>query len=198
AFETDESAPPPPPPRSRRAGISIRLPPPMTASIEARIAEYAASPTPPSPPPSPLTPLSSPLPQIPSPSLPLPSPPTHTSPTYAEAPLGYKAFVIWLRAASPLPLPAPSLLLPLLATSHKEDVPEADSSAAAAAARQPGSSVARRADYSFVDTVDVSIRAAKERAMVVVRVVNLRVSYQADVHWREREEFYTCHQDAQD
>ncbi|GKE97927.1 hypothetical protein Tco_0021278 [Tanacetum coccineum] len=102
-------------------------------------------------------------------------------------------------AASPLPLPAPSLLLPLPATSHKEDVPEADSSAAAAAAaRQPGSSVARRADYSFVDTVDVSIRAAKERAMAIVRVVNLRVSYQADVRWRKSEEFYTCHQDAQD
>ncbi|GJT67257.1 hypothetical protein Tco_1018737, partial [Tanacetum coccineum] len=38
----------------------------------------------PTPPPSPLSPLSSPLPRI-------PSPPTHTSPTYAKAPLGYKA-----------------------------------------------------------------------------------------------------------
>ncbi|GJV52556.1 hypothetical protein Tco_1448297 [Tanacetum coccineum] len=37
----------------------------------------------------PLSPLSSPLPQIPSPPLPLLSPPT-TSPTYAEAPLGYR------------------------------------------------------------------------------------------------------------
>nr|GEX22009.1 putative reverse transcriptase domain-containing protein [Tanacetum cinerariifolium] len=67
AFETDESAPTPPSPRLRRAGISVRLPPPMAASMKVCIAEYAAAPTPPSP----LTPL----PQIPSPSLPLPSPP---------------------------------------------------------------------------------------------------------------------------
>ncbi|GJW14761.1 hypothetical protein Tco_0018894 [Tanacetum coccineum] len=62
AFETDESAPTPPSPRPRRAGISIRLPPPIAASIEAPIVEYAAAPTLPSPPPSPLTPLSSLLP----------------------------------------------------------------------------------------------------------------------------------------
>ncbi|GKE65622.1 hypothetical protein Tco_1519783, partial [Tanacetum coccineum] len=42
---------------------------------------------------------------IPSPPLPVPSPPT-TSPTYTEAPLGYRAAVIRLRVASPLPLPA--------------------------------------------------------------------------------------------
>ncbi|GKD15548.1 hypothetical protein Tco_1199955 [Tanacetum coccineum] len=57
---------------------------------------YASAPTPPSPPPSPLSSLSSPLPQIPSPPL----PPT-TSPIYAEAPLGYKAVGIRLRATSP-------------------------------------------------------------------------------------------------
>ncbi|GJZ93131.1 hypothetical protein Tco_0665196 [Tanacetum coccineum] len=75
-FKTDESAPIPPSHRLRRAGISVRLSPPMAASMEAHIAEYAATLTPPSPPPSPLTPLSSALPQIPSPLLPLPSPPT--------------------------------------------------------------------------------------------------------------------------
>ncbi|GKC20982.1 hypothetical protein Tco_1023132 [Tanacetum coccineum] len=63
AFEIDEFAPTPPrSPRLRRAGISVRLPPPMAASMEARIIEYAAAPTPPSPPPSLLTQLSSPLP----------------------------------------------------------------------------------------------------------------------------------------
>ncbi|GKD61212.1 hypothetical protein Tco_1298721, partial [Tanacetum coccineum] len=71
----------------------------MAASAEALIAEYTAAPTPPSPL-SPLTPLSSLLPQIPLPPLPLPSPPTHTSPTQAEAPLGYRAAGILLRAAS--------------------------------------------------------------------------------------------------
>ncbi|GKA87568.1 hypothetical protein Tco_0809332, partial [Tanacetum coccineum] len=90
AFETDKSAPTPPPPRSpwtkvpfsqtrlRRARKTVRPQPPMTASAEALIAEYASAPTPPSPPPSPLSPWSSPLPQIPSPPLPLPSLPTHT------------------------------------------------------------------------------------------------------------------------
>ncbi|GKA04245.1 hypothetical protein Tco_0677026, partial [Tanacetum coccineum] len=87
AFETDESAPTPPSPRHRRAEIYVKLPSPMVASMEARIAKYAAAPTPPSPPPSPLSPLSSPLLKIHSPLLPLPSPPT-TSPTYAEASLG--------------------------------------------------------------------------------------------------------------
>ncbi|GJR02790.1 hypothetical protein Tco_0525774 [Tanacetum coccineum] len=128
AFEIDEFAPTPPrSPRLRRAGISVRLPPPMAASMEARIIEYAAAPTPPSPPPSLLTQLSSPLPQIPSPPLPLLSPPTHTSPTYAEAPLGYRAAKIWLRAASPSThhqseIPLPPLLLP--STTHKDDIPE--------------------------------------------------------------------------
>ncbi|GJZ89573.1 hypothetical protein Tco_0661355 [Tanacetum coccineum] len=56
AFETDESAPTPRSPqtrvpfsqtRLRRARKTIRLEPPMSESIEARIAENAAAPTPP-------------------------------------------------------------------------------------------------------------------------------------------------------
>ncbi|GJU12093.1 hypothetical protein Tco_1134489, partial [Tanacetum coccineum] len=61
AFETDE------------ARKTVRLEPPMAASMEARIAEYVAAPTPPLP--------------VASPPLPLPSPLT-TSPTDAGAPLG--------------------------------------------------------------------------------------------------------------
>ncbi|GKA91886.1 hypothetical protein Tco_0813811 [Tanacetum coccineum] len=87
AFETDESTPTPPSPRPCKARIFVRFEPPVAASIEARIAEYATAPTPLLPPPSPFTPLSSPLPLIPLPPLLLPSPPTHTSLTYAEAPL---------------------------------------------------------------------------------------------------------------
>ncbi|GKC19514.1 hypothetical protein Tco_1021664, partial [Tanacetum coccineum] len=160
----------------------------MATSMEARIAEYVVAPTAPSPPPSPLTLLSSPLSHIPSPPLPLPSPPTHTSPTYVEAPLGYRAVGIRLRATSPLPLLAPSLPFLPRTTRHREHVPEVD----------PGSFMARRADYGFVDTVDASIRATEQRAMAAVRVVNLRGSYQADVRRKESEEFYTGHQDAQD
>ncbi|GJZ69479.1 hypothetical protein Tco_0633029 [Tanacetum coccineum] len=126
-----------------------------------------------SPPPSPLTPLSSLLPQIPSPPLPLSSPPTYTSPTYAEAPLGYKAAMIRSSAASPLPLLVPSSTLLLPAIDHTEDVPEADvppqkrlcltapaprfkvgESSAAVVARQPGLDVTHATDYNFVNTVD--------------------------------------------
>ncbi|GJW13071.1 hypothetical protein Tco_0017204 [Tanacetum coccineum] len=65
AFETDESTPTPRSPqiripfaqtRLRRARKTVRLEPPMSLSMEARIAEYAVAPAPPSPPPSPLSP----------------------------------------------------------------------------------------------------------------------------------------------
>ncbi|GJU59570.1 hypothetical protein Tco_1237336 [Tanacetum coccineum] len=102
AFKTDESAATPvPSPRRRTARMFFRPQTPMSVATEALIVTIAAA-LPSSPPPSPLSPLSSPLPQIPSPPLPPPSPPTHTSLTYAEAPLGYRAAVIQLRAASPL------------------------------------------------------------------------------------------------
>ncbi|GJR60418.1 putative reverse transcriptase domain-containing protein [Tanacetum coccineum] len=85
-FETDESAPTPrssqtrvpfSQTRLRRARKTVRLEPPMSSSIEARIAEYAVAPTPPS---SPLSPWSSPLPQIPSPPLPPPLSSLHLPP----------------------------------------------------------------------------------------------------------------------
>ncbi|GKF42773.1 hypothetical protein Tco_0126115, partial [Tanacetum coccineum] len=81
AFETDESAPTPRSPQTKvpfaqtrlhRARKTVRLEPPMSPSMEARIARYAAAPTPPSLPSSPLSPWSLPLPQIPSPPLPPP------------------------------------------------------------------------------------------------------------------------------
>ncbi|GJV62247.1 hypothetical protein Tco_1468347 [Tanacetum coccineum] len=136
-FETDESAATPPPPpqtivlvsmtRLHKARIFVRPHPPPSPSTEALIAEYASAPTPPSPPPSPLSPLSSPLPRIPYPPLPLP--PLHTSPTYASAPLGYKAAMVQLRAASPStyhPLHVPSPPLLLSSADRKSDIPEAD------------------------------------------------------------------------
>nr|GFA39225.1 hypothetical protein [Tanacetum cinerariifolium] len=65
--------------RLRRARKTVRLEPPMSASMEASIARQAAL-------------LSPPLP-IPSLPLPLPSPLT-TSPTDTRAPLGYRALVL--------------------------------------------------------------------------------------------------------
>ncbi|GKE08682.1 hypothetical protein Tco_1412233 [Tanacetum coccineum] len=119
----------------------------MSATAEALIAEFAF---------------------ILSPPLPLPSPPTH-SPTYAEAPLGYRAARIRLRVASlsthhpsthhPSEIPSPPLLLP--STAHRDDILEADmplrkracftaptsrfemgESSSATIARQPGLDVA--------------------------------------------------------
>ncbi|GJT03496.1 hypothetical protein Tco_0824665, partial [Tanacetum coccineum] len=78
AFETDESAPTPRSPRIRipfaqtclhRARKIVRLEPPMSPSMEARIAEYATALTPPSPPPSPLSPWPPPLSQTSLPPL---------------------------------------------------------------------------------------------------------------------------------
>ncbi|GJS08361.1 hypothetical protein Tco_0365157 [Tanacetum coccineum] len=91
AFETDE------------AWKTVRLEPPMSASMEACITEHAAALTPPLP--------------IASPPLPLPSPLT-TSPINAGAPLGYRAAGIRMRATSP------PLLLP--STSHRTDILEAE------------------------------------------------------------------------
>ncbi|GKD64032.1 hypothetical protein Tco_1306140, partial [Tanacetum coccineum] len=142
AFEIDESTPTSPSPRLR--------------THVAVVAELPSS----SPPTSPLTPLSSPLPQIPSRPLPLLSPPTLTSPSYAEAPLGYIVAMIQWRAASP-PTHHPSeILLPPLF--------EVGESSSAGAARQTGHTLAHRVDYGFIDTVDASIRAFQSRAMTAV------------------------------
>nr|GEW92171.1 putative reverse transcriptase domain-containing protein [Tanacetum cinerariifolium] len=111
ALETDMSAlTPPSPPRSpqtkalfsqtclHRAWNTVRLEPPMSASMEVRIVENVVAPTPPL--------------LVSSPPLPLPSPLT-TSPTYAGVPLGYRAAGIRMRA-----------LLP--STSHRTNIPEAE------------------------------------------------------------------------
>ncbi|GKC06166.1 hypothetical protein Tco_0997776, partial [Tanacetum coccineum] len=146
AFETNESVPTPRSPQTkvpfaqtclRRARKMVRLEPPMTASMEARIAKHAVAPTPPLP--------------VSSPPVPLPSPLT-TSPTDAGAPLDYRAAEIRMRAASP------PLLLP--STFYRTNIPEAEmpprkraclttpalrleirESSAAGAARQPGTTL---------------------------------------------------------
>nr|GEV80439.1 putative reverse transcriptase domain-containing protein [Tanacetum cinerariifolium] len=107
AFETDESASTPRSPHTiiplsqtclRRTRKTVRLEPPMPASMEACIARHAALLSPPLLVPSTLLPLLSPL---------------NTSPTDTGAPLGYRASMIRMRA-----------LLP--STSRKTDIPEAD------------------------------------------------------------------------
>ncbi|GKE67175.1 putative reverse transcriptase domain-containing protein [Tanacetum coccineum] len=94
----------------------------------------------------------------------------------------------------PIQLPTPS-------TSCRADIPEADTpprkrllltahrpgcevweSSAAAAARQPGPTMAHRVNCSSVDTVETRVRDTERRMMAALEVVNLRVSYQVYVH----------------
>nr|GEW59811.1 putative reverse transcriptase domain-containing protein [Tanacetum cinerariifolium] len=107
ALEADEPVPIPRSPhtiislsqtRLRRARKTVRLEPPMSASMKACITRHAGL-------------LSPPL-LVPSPPLPLPSPLT-TNPTDTRAPLGYRAVRIMMRA-----------LLP--STSRRTNIPEAD------------------------------------------------------------------------
>ncbi|GJS37634.1 hypothetical protein Tco_0536016 [Tanacetum coccineum] len=198
AFETDESAPTPGPPqiripfaqtRLRRARKTIRPEPPMSASMEVRIAEHAAAPT-------------LPLPVAPSP-LPLPSPLT-TSPTDAGAPLGYRAARIRMRAA----VASPPSLLP--STSPRTDVPKAEmppqkraclttlapryeigESSAAGAARQPRPT-------PEVDTWDEIVEAMMEIAPTTLEGVDQRVT-EPDTTVRQRtEEFEVRFEEAHD
>ncbi|GKD24381.1 hypothetical protein Tco_1230595 [Tanacetum coccineum] len=148
AFKTDESAPTPRSPqiripfaqtRLRRVWKTVRLEPPMSPSMEARIAENAATPAPPSPPPSPLSPWSPPLPYIPSPPLPPPPSLLHLPPLVPTSlPL----------PSSPLP-PLLVLLFIPLPVDHREDIPEAE--------LRPY----KRADYGFIGTTDVEVRCQR-------------------------------------
>ncbi|GJV59449.1 putative reverse transcriptase domain-containing protein [Tanacetum coccineum] len=188
AFETDESTPTPRLPqirfpfaqtRLRRAQKTVRLEPPMSPSMEACIAKYAAAPTPP----------------VPVASLPLPLPSLlTTSPTDAGAPLGIRAVRIQIRVASPL------LLLP--STSHRTDIPEAEmpplnracfatpapgfeigESSAAGAVRQPWPA-------SEADTWDEIVEAMLEVAPTTLEGVNQRVT-ELDITVKYRtEEFH--------
>ncbi|GKC53065.1 hypothetical protein Tco_1075810 [Tanacetum coccineum] len=147
---------------------TVRLEPPMSPSMEARIAEYAAAPTQPSPPPSPLSPWSSPLPHIPS--LPLPPPPSSLHlpppvPTSLSLP------------SSPLP-PLPASLFIPPPVDHKEDIPEAElpprkrlcptaptsryevGESSIAALRPTGG---HRVDYGFIGTMGVEIRRQRAK-----------------------------------
>ncbi|GJW04671.1 hypothetical protein Tco_1563527 [Tanacetum coccineum] len=153
AFETDESAPTPP-------------------TSPHQIARLFALPTPPS---SPVTPLSSPLPQIPSPplsvsSLPLtlPSPPT-TRPTYAKAPLGYKAEMPpWKRAC---------FTAPAFGFEVKESL-------AVVAARPLGPTLeadlrrdkVREIGYGITNTWDEIVESMQEIALTTLEGVNQRVT----------------------
>ncbi|GJY99499.1 hypothetical protein Tco_0516929 [Tanacetum coccineum] len=150
-FETDESAATPPPPAYRTTyRMYVRSQAPILFPSEAEII---------------------------SPPLPVPSPLT-TSPTYTEAPLGYRVAGIRLRAASPLPLPSPPLSPPLSrlllpSTDHRADILEAVLLPRKRLFLAPGprfkvgenssNAVARptrdyRANYGFIGSLDAELR----------------------------------------
>ncbi|GJR91776.1 putative reverse transcriptase domain-containing protein [Tanacetum coccineum] len=164
---------------------TVRLEPPMSASMEARIAEHAAAPIPP------------------------------TSPTYDQAPLGHRTAMIRMRDDIPKEDMPPQMRFVLAAPPPRCDVAESS----ADAARAP------RGQYDFVDTVEVGqgwicslghdaqtiaraadkvedvgyvrdLQTSKHRMMTSIEEVNLRVSYQAQVHRQESEDFYTQLHDA--
>ncbi|GJR58511.1 reverse transcriptase domain-containing protein [Tanacetum coccineum] len=117
-----------------------------------------------------------------------------------------RAAMAQMRAATPstyhplLPLGTPPLLpipLPAPSTSRRADIPEADTpprkrllltaprpgcevgESSAAAARQPGPTMARRVDCSSVDTVETRVRDTERRMMAALEVVNLRKDHAA-------------------
>ncbi|GKE90453.1 hypothetical protein Tco_1567928 [Tanacetum coccineum] len=136
----------------------------MSPSMEARIAEYAALPTPPLPPPSSLSPWSSPLPQIPSPpppsSLHLP-PPVPTSlplPLYPLPPIPASLFIPPVdrrEDTSEAELP-PRKRLFLTALTSRYEVGESSTAA-------PRPTGGHGADYRFIGTMDAEVRRQRAK-----------------------------------
>ncbi|GKC12983.1 hypothetical protein Tco_1009765 [Tanacetum coccineum] len=195
AFETDESAPTPRSPQTRvpfsqtrlcRARKTVRLEPPMSTSMEARIAEHAAAPI-------------------------LP-----TSPTYDQAPLGHRTDMIHMREDIPEEDQPPRRRFLLTAPPPGCDVAESSVVAAARAPRgqydfvddvearhglirSPGhdaQTIARAADRAEDVGYVRALQASECRMMTSMEEVNLRVSYQAQVRRQESEIFYTQLHDA--
>ncbi|GKE46549.1 hypothetical protein Tco_1477807, partial [Tanacetum coccineum] len=194
-FKTDESTPTPRSPqtivsfsqtRLRRARKTVRLEPPMSPSMEARIAEYVVAPTPPSP----LLPWSSPLPQIPSPPLPLLPSSLHLPPQVPTSlPL----------SSSPLPpLPASLFIPPLV--DRREDTPEAE-----LPPRKRLCLTALTSTYEVEESLTAAPRpagdskeAAEEIAPVTLEGVNTRVTELAAVPEHDTQDIYAVIDDAQD
>ncbi|GKE99298.1 hypothetical protein Tco_0022649 [Tanacetum coccineum] len=164
---------------------------PMAASTQALIDAFAAG--------SPLFPL----------------PPT--SPAYDQAPLGHRTTMIRMRDDILEEDMPPRRRFVLIAPPPGRDIAK---SFAAVAARPPGG------QYDFVDIVEAgqglirspghdartivraayraedvgyvrALQASEHMMMTYIEEVNLRVSYQAQVHMRESEDFYTQLHDAQ-
>ncbi|GKE75697.1 hypothetical protein Tco_1537738 [Tanacetum coccineum] len=190
AFKTNESAPTPRSPQTRvpfsqtllcRARKTVRVEPPMSASMEARIAEHAAAPIPP------------------------------TSPTYDQEPLGHRAAMIRIIDDIPEKDMPPRRRFVLTAPSPGCDVAESSAATTARAPRgqydfvdtvvtgqglirSPGHdarTIARATDKAENVGYVRALQDFEHRMMTSIKEVNLRVSYQAQVRRQESEDFYT-------
>ncbi|GJW06122.1 hypothetical protein Tco_1568545, partial [Tanacetum coccineum] len=188
-FETGESAPTPRSPQTRvpfsqtrlcRAQKTIRLEPPMSASMKARIAEHAATPIPP------------------------------TSPTYDQAPLGHRAAMIHIRYDIPEEDMLPRRRFVLAAPPPRCDVAESSVATARAPRgeydfvdtaeagqgliRSPGHdawNIARVTDRAEDVGYVIALQASEHRMMTSIEEVNLRVSYQTQVRRGQRTAYET-------
>nr|GEW81641.1 reverse transcriptase domain-containing protein [Tanacetum cinerariifolium] len=109
-----------------------------------------------------------------------------------------ETYILEMRAAVPstyhslLPSGTPPLLpipLPVPSTSRRAEIPEADTpprKRLLLTAPRPG-------PYG-----ETRFRDTERRMMTALEMVNMRVSYQVDVHSRESSEFYLRHHDAQE
>ncbi|GJU58979.1 hypothetical protein Tco_1236745 [Tanacetum coccineum] len=158
----------------------------MPASMEARIAEHATTPIPP------------------------------TNPTYDQSPLGHRAAMIRMRDDIPEEDMLPQRRFVLTTPSPRCDVAESSAAAAARAPRRqydfidavktgqglirsPGHdarTIARAADRAEDVGYVRALQASEHRMMTSIKEVNLRVSYQAQVRRQESEIFYTQLHDA--
>nr|GEV08946.1 hypothetical protein [Tanacetum cinerariifolium] len=159
--------------------------------------------------------VSTPTPPLPPSFLSLRIRPLHTRAAMAQmratVPSTYHSL---LSSGTPPLLPIP---LPVPSTSRRAEIPEADTpprkrllltaprprckvgeSSDAAAARQPGPTMARSVDCSFADIMETRFRDTERRMMTALEMVNMRVSYQVDVRSRESSEFYSRHHNAQE
>ncbi|GJY66923.1 hypothetical protein Tco_0469161 [Tanacetum coccineum] len=164
-----------------RAWKTVRLEPPMSASIEARIIEHAAAPI---------------LPTI---------------LTYDQASLGHRASMIRMSNDIPEEDMPPQRRFILTAPPPGYDIVESSAAAAARAPRgqydfvdtvevgqclihSPGhdaQTIARAADRADDVGYVRALEASEHRMMTSIEEVNLRVSYQAQVRRKESEDFYT-------
>ncbi|GJZ45725.1 hypothetical protein Tco_0593321 [Tanacetum coccineum] len=203
-FETDESAPTPrssqtrvpfSQTRLRRARKTVRLEPPMSSSMEARIAEHAVAPTPPSPPPSPLSPWSSPLPQIPSPPLPpLPSLPLPPLPSSPLPPLPASLFIPPLvdrREDTPEAELPPRKRLCLTALTSRYEVGESSTAT-------PRPAGGHGVDYGFVGTLDAEARHSGCRSQTTESRGSRLWDQRYLVHEQDTQEIYAVIEDTQD